>query len=431
MISRLKFIVAVFFVLNAPSTIISDHIEVDCREVQCPIPELECPSDSELKSSITHSLEDEDDENDNFFDKTMLEELFPSSQLPATTVTPHVLQKRSLQHRRREAIKIVPGDYRSFEPQFFKYHNHHQANRKWKRDLVMGVQPHSEEDIKKCCPEFQCVCQTCPSVPKCEKNHVAAVVEEGHGLPGSCCPKYECVPEFQCGDVDRPKTTYWKNECLKCDCFGREELCKKLCEVDEGQSGLNCFSDYLRSPKMNGDTWLEDEDCKVCTCVDGENQCEESFCRATDCENPIKVPGKCCKICPEVTTTSTTTTSTAHPDINTTQKTPSTTIAATTSTTTATSSTTSMPTTATSPEVGDSSTTPTTTVIDIKTKPQEIGDLLEEIDIIVVLILASSILVIFTIAIGFVISQRQKKQKLMYSTIPSSESSQSSSITLA
>ncbi|XP_055856737.1 cysteine-rich motor neuron 1 protein-like [Episyrphus balteatus] len=448
---RMKLIIAVFLILNSSATINSDHIEVDCIEVQCPLPELECPPDSELKSSSSNNFENnaEEDGDSNLFDQLeadgMIEELFSSSMLPTTTQLPHILQKRSLQHRRREAIKIVPGDYRSFEPEFFKYHNHHQPHRKWKRDLIMGAQPHSEAEIKKCCPEFQCVCQTCPNAPKCEKEHVAIIVEEGHRLPGSCCPKYECVPEMECSAVSQPKTSYWRNECLKCDCYGGHELCQQLCEVDEDQSAMNCFSGYLNRPKMNGDIWLEDDDCKECKCVNGDNKCQMSVCKAADCENPVKVEGKCCKVCPEISTTlapslSTSTTSTQSPvttstlspeDEDTTQEVPLTTSTTQSSVETSTpSTTTSIPVTEVIPttlEIDNSSITNT----EVKTSPQDMSHLLEEIDIIVVLILASAILVIFTIGMGLVVSQRQKKKKLMYSTIPSSDSSQSSSITLA
>ncbi|XP_055923423.1 cysteine-rich motor neuron 1 protein-like isoform X2 [Eupeodes corollae] len=379
-----------------------------------------------------------------------IEELYPSSLFPTTTDSPsssslHLLQKRSLQHRRREAIKIVPGDYRSFEPEFFKYHNHHQPHRKWKRDLVINGQSNSEDEIKKCCPEFQCVCRTCQNPPKCHKDHVAIVVEQGHGLPGSCCPKYECVPEMECSIASQPKSPYWRDECLECDCFAGHELCQQVCEVNEDQSALNCFSGYLNRPKMNGDTWLEDDDCKECKCVNGDNQCQESYCKPVDCENPIKIAGKCCKVCP--TTSSTTSTTSSPPeteipdDVEDYESTtmPVQEVPVTTTTTeipVETSTTTSAPiiTSTTTIDVDKhftTTSTPPSTTTDIETQPQDIRNLLEEIDIIVVLIVASAILVIFTIGIGFVVTQKQKKKKLVYSTIPSSESSQSSSITLA
>ena len=48
-----------------------------------------------------------------------------------------------------------------------------------------------------------------------------------------------------------------------------------------------------------GETWKRDA-CVTCTCEDGIPLCSSESCVLPDCNNPIRLPGHCCPVCPLV-----------------------------------------------------------------------------------------------------------------------------------
>lgn len=53
-----------------------------------------------------------------------------------------------------------------------------------------------------------------------------------------------------------------------------------------------------------GDTW-EPNDCTVCVCRNGTQECLATVCRHPECKEPIYIKGQCCPVCPLVDPTST------------------------------------------------------------------------------------------------------------------------------
>ncbi|XP_017081012.1 uncharacterized protein LOC108114504 [Drosophila eugracilis] len=139
------------------------------------------------------------------------------------------------------------------------------------------------------------VCPPClDNLPTCSNWIVE--VESGNGLPGSCCPRYECHDEKPvCNGF---KMRFYKNRCTVCDpCAPLAIQCKEICPMDELIP--NCLTDN-NEYKQNGDVWLENNGCTTCTCLDGivsrtSIQCNHKYA----CSNPFPVKGKCCLVCPE------------------------------------------------------------------------------------------------------------------------------------
>jgi len=87
------------------------------------------------------------------------------------------------------------------------------------------------------------------------------------------CQKTNC-PELTC---DHP--VHVEGECCR--------MCpEKLCRTDDGR--------YFK----HGADWHLD-DCTSCECLHGDKKCSVEDCEWKSCPNAIKVPGKCCPICPD------------------------------------------------------------------------------------------------------------------------------------
>ncbi|EDV52539.1 uncharacterized protein LOC6546060 isoform X2 [Drosophila erecta] len=139
---------------------------------------------------------------------------------------------------------------------------------------------------------------TCPpcnnDFPICHK--VIVEVDRGNGMPGSCCPRYECLDEEPV--CDGSKRRFYKNKCTVCDpCEPLAIQCKEICPMEEPEP--ICLTDN-NEYKRNGDDWMENDGCTTCTCLGGyvsrkAVQCNHLY----PCSNPIKVKGQCCLRCPE------------------------------------------------------------------------------------------------------------------------------------
>ncbi|XP_043646571.1 von Willebrand factor C and EGF domain-containing protein [Drosophila teissieri] len=141
-----------------------------------------------------------------------------------------------------------------------------------------------------------------PACPPCENDFptcykVIVEVERGNGMPGSCCPRYECLDEEPVCDVS--KRRFYKNKCTVCDpCDPLAIQCKETCPIEELEP--NCWLPDINEYKRNGDVWLENNGCYNCICDGGKVSCNAVQCRHVYlCSNPIKVKGICCPICPE------------------------------------------------------------------------------------------------------------------------------------
>lgn len=157
-----------------------------------------------------------------------------------------------------------------------------------------------------CCPQSKCVCKKNICVdPNCDAGYVPIVMNQPVGVPGNCCPIFQCGMAPNCTELENGYS--WKENCKTCNCFDNQSLCiDTICltanALDmemEGNHGLvqkECYSQSHRRPFFHGQSWTEDE-CTECECVYGLPKCHTTLCKPVLCESPIKVPGECCPKC--------------------------------------------------------------------------------------------------------------------------------------
>ena len=91
--------------------------------------------------------------------------------------------------------------------------------------------------------------------------------------------------------------------CTPCKCEMGHISCNKIscplldCEVKEAKHSECCMQcsgecrNFLGQVYKTNETWSEDEDCTICTCVNGKKNCISESCKPVLCKNPIKKPG--------------------------------------------------------------------------------------------------------------------------------------------
>lgn len=187
----------------------------DCSSVVC---DLKCPSDSKVVridsyDSIILAV--------NVTDAPPLHEAIASKR------------KRAILTRRRESIKIVPGDY---------IRRRRDAN----NNTLLAAQ--------KCC-ECKCDYVKCPEF-KCPPNEFKVAISQATQMPGSCCTKYRCTTE---------KPT--------------------------------CFSRNLQRQINALEKWDEDACTHCECTETGQQNCETSVCKPLNCEKKQTIAGECCPVC--------------------------------------------------------------------------------------------------------------------------------------
>ncbi|XP_068142482.1 uncharacterized protein Rcd2 [Drosophila tropicalis] len=157
---------------------------------------------------------------------------------------------------------------------------------------------HEFNEQQNCCLQKSCTCKECPGPSaedflKCGKDGVLLVQKQGNGTPGNCCDQYKCGKKPIC--VDRSKSVkYYPKKCIKCNsCVMPCELVE-ACEEEIG----HCLSDTMEG-KRNGSKWTEQNGCLLCRCVNAKKKCSGSQCQPNNCENPKRIEGQCCPVCPE------------------------------------------------------------------------------------------------------------------------------------
>lgn len=109
-------------------------------------------------------------------------------------------------------------------------------------------------ETQKCC-ECKCDFAKCPEF-MCPDHQYKSTVLAGTRIPGSCCPKFQCMTE-------RP----------------------------------TCFSLNLQRHFNPLDKW-KDDSCTQCECSEtGEMNCESPACKPLSCEKKQVVEGECCPVC--------------------------------------------------------------------------------------------------------------------------------------
>lgn len=181
---------------------------------------------------------------------------------------------------------------------------------------------------EKICPELECSAQ-----------------EEERNISGQCCPV--CVPrkiveppapEPECtqpvGRIFRDPV----NQCMSCTCTpqGTKSCLPPTCDctnprsandpccpqcsavsteapnqpettIEAPTSSPTPIVDPFPQPECTQEGTFRDpmDPCKSCRCVRGVARCiddTDRICGPAGCENPIRIPGLCCPVCPPVTT---------------------------------------------------------------------------------------------------------------------------------
>ncbi|KAL5291972.1 hypothetical protein ACFFRR_011011 [Megaselia abdita] len=174
-----------------------------------------------------------------------------------------------------------------------------------KRQVPPRFQLTSTESLfDKCCDiDNICKCSRCHKLPKCGNTTFIPIrIKVAAKAPGDCCDTYECQPIPKCSE--EPKAV-WRTECKDCRCMFGETLCSVVehCEFQPEEQPASCHSSELNRIFEHGDEWTESDDCMDCQCKDGERKCIRTDCKVPECANPVKIPGQCCKVCPEVPST--------------------------------------------------------------------------------------------------------------------------------
>lgn len=162
-------------------------------------------------------------------------------------------RKRAVQSRKREPIRITPGDF-----------NEQRRRRRELETNDFGTLVEYETTEGKaraiCCAKIavdRCKCNysTCKDV-ECEPHESKILMQSDSNVPGHCCPAYICSSH-------RP----------------------------------SCYSTTLKRHFLVNETW-NDDDCTHCECGEkGDVRCRSSVCKAISCEKKIKKTGQCCPEC--------------------------------------------------------------------------------------------------------------------------------------
>lgn len=203
----------------------------DCTGIVC---NLECPSDSKVERI------------DNY------DPIISSINIIGAMSS---RRKRAILMRKRESIKIVPGDY-----------NRH---RREINDSTVAVQ--------KCC-ECKCDFSKCSDL-ECPANEYKMIVSQGSRVPGRCCPTYQCTTQRPtCYSIHLkrhfdPLETWREDDCTHCECT---EIGEPKCEIS------SCRPLVCEKKRT-----VEGECCPVCDisdrkfCEDCEIQCPNGFVHDT------------------------------------------------------------------------------------------------------------------------------------------------------
>ncbi|XP_077985114.1 kielin/chordin-like protein [Glandiceps talaboti] len=156
-------------------------------------------------------------------------------------------------------------------------------------------------------PCVQCNCQATGDI-SCRILDCPVSCDYGIFTDGECCP--DCIAcdfngvLYPSGDIFYPNG----DVCRTCTCQSGNVSCEVVqCELTTCSNSimlpgeccpkcLDCVDDAGIS-HHHGQIWTKNDDpCTTCVCDDTEIMCRTVVCPAP-CDNPISVPGQCCKAC--------------------------------------------------------------------------------------------------------------------------------------
>jgi hypothetical protein len=108
------------------------------------------------------------------------------------------------------------------------------------------------------------------------------------------CPR-KCVYHNQTYQPGDKWNCTESDECMFCSCLSNGDVGKHTIGCSEKEScRLSNGSEIA-----HGESFHAGGPCIICTCDDGDLNCDIEDCPKPDCENPVAKPGECCPICRE------------------------------------------------------------------------------------------------------------------------------------
>lgn len=125
-----------------------------------------------------------------------------------------------------------------------------------------------------------------------------------HPVQGSCCPECSRCSYGNTQYADRQTFPHPTDECQKCRCHaGSVECSQEECSVVScshpvtlpGQCCPSCQAGCLYQSHRYRDGESTEQDCQVCTCLQGSVRCQPLQCLPVSCSHPVKEG--CCPVC--------------------------------------------------------------------------------------------------------------------------------------
>jgi hypothetical protein len=152
--------------------------------------------------------------------------------------------------------------------------------------------------------------------PKMFKNETKKFEPFESDLPVDHNYQYDDSCNYD-GELHLHLSTWKPNPCTNCKCETNQITCEPIicpsqldCEVKKTFDNECCPVCTGQCLSLNGslvyerdERWRESNDCIDCVCTNGSKLCHAESCNILTCENPIKLPGVCCKQCPNESTT--------------------------------------------------------------------------------------------------------------------------------
>ncbi|XP_076799666.1 uncharacterized protein LOC143444348 isoform X2 [Clavelina lepadiformis] len=129
----------------------------------------------------------------------------------------------------------------------------------------------------------------------------------------SCCPicPTSCIVDETVSIEDGAKIAQPDDPCQLCTCRRGTLQCERACESPSCSHPIsgeccrnNCDGCYYNGKEYyNGEVFTHHRDnCRKCTCRNGNVRCKYQQCPALECANPDNVEGACCPVCPAALT---------------------------------------------------------------------------------------------------------------------------------
>ncbi|XP_077999978.1 kielin/chordin-like protein [Glandiceps talaboti] len=143
----------------------------------------------------------------------------------------------------------------------------------------------------------QCQIEECP-VMNCQQTEV---------LQGSCCPVCRgCIDRFGTRHDHNDEWRLQDDDCNVCRCYEGDmtcsvEQCNPVCRHPVNKPGMccpvchGCF--YQGDEYANGATVDDNDKCTDCVCQEGTVTCLNKPCLPTLCPDPVIPMDKCCPVC--------------------------------------------------------------------------------------------------------------------------------------